>query len=179
MARPAPYLQYPPAGRGRHHVAGDAGVEPAEERGGRHIVHPGARQAEGADIGDDPLERGAAAVEHRCAQNGDREDPESFGHLSPQLWWWYSCTTACPLPRAMSQRLTGKAATKATTRENARLPQKSMFVRPASIAPGMTTITRLSTISMIVIESVSEANARGSTVASANPERRSGSIVSE
>jgi len=38
---------------------------------------------------------------------------------------------------------------------------------------------RLSTISVIVIEIVSEANARGSTVASANPDRKSGIIVSE
>src|SRR5215208_5284346 len=60
----------------------------------------------------------------------------------------------------MSQRLTGKAATKATARENARLPQKRGLVSPASIAPGMRTIIRLSTISMIVIESVSEERQR-------------------
>jgi hypothetical protein len=50
--------------------------------------------------------------------------------------------------------------------------------RQASPEKG-TTIIRLSKISMIVIDSVSEANARGSAVASVNPDRSSGSIVSE
>ena len=38
------------------------------------------------------------------------------------------------MPRAISQRLTGKAATKATASANARLPQKSRLVSPASNA---------------------------------------------
>jgi hypothetical protein len=79
----------------------------------------------------------------------------------------------------MSQRLTGKAATKATARANARLPQNKRLPSPASIAPGMMTIIRLSTISMTVMDSVSAAKARGSTLASAKPDRRRGIIVSE
>jgi hypothetical protein len=75
--------------------------------------------------------------------------------------------------------LTGKAATKATASANARLPQNKRLPSPASIAPGMTRIIRLSTISMTVIESVSAAKAMGRTVPRANPDRNSGSIVSE
>ena len=36
---------------------------------------------------------------------------------------WYSWTTACPLPRAISARLTGTVTTKAATSANARLPR--------------------------------------------------------
>ena len=50
---------------------------------------------------------------------------------------WCACTTAWPLPRAISQRLTGNATAPAIRSATARLPQKSTFVRPASIAPGI------------------------------------------
>ena len=47
------------------------------------------------------------------------------------------------------------------------------------MAPGITTMIALSTISMTVIESVSEASAIGITAASASPARSSGRLVSE
>src|SRR5438876_417285 len=59
----------------------------------------------------------------------------------------------------MSQRLTGKAAIAAKASDSTRLAQKRNEPSVAFIAPGITTITRLSTISMTVIEAVSEAKA--------------------
>jgi hypothetical protein len=50
---------------------------------------------------------------------------------------------------------------------------------PASIAPGISKTTALSTISMTVIETVSAANAIGSTALGASPDRSSGAVVSE
>ena len=51
--------------------------------------------------------------------------------------------------------MTGKATANATANANAnayaKLPQNSKLVRPASIAPGIASRTRLSTISMTVI----------------------------
>ena len=87
------------------------------------------------------------------------------------------CTTAWPRPRAISQRLTGYAATKATASANARLPQKSGSSSPASIAPGMTRSTALSTISITAIEIVSAASAIPAAAPSASPERSSGTAV--
>lgn len=52
-----------------------------------------------------------------------------------------------------------KAARPATASANIRLPQNSGCVSPESIAPGITSSSALSTISMIVIESVSAAKA--------------------
>ena len=46
------------------------------------------------------------------------------------------------------------------------------------MAPGMTTITALSTISIVAMLSVSEARATGTTADSAIPARRSGRLVS-
>jgi hypothetical protein len=57
--------------------------------------------------------------------------------------------------------------------------QKRGSSSPAFIAPGIATMIRLSTISITVIEKVSEASASGNTAASTSPERRSGSIVKE
>ena len=66
----------------------------------------------------------------------DRGDaPTSLGEGPP--WMPVSWTATWPLPRAISQRLTGIATTPAITRATARLPQKSVLVRPASIAPGI------------------------------------------
>jgi hypothetical protein len=50
--------------------------------------------------------------------------------------------------------------------------QKSPVPSTASIAPGMRSAIALSTISMMVIETVSEANASLRTVAAASPTRR-------
>ena len=47
-----------------------------------------------------------------------------------------------------------------------------------SIAPGISSMMALSTISMIAIEMVSEASAIGMTAVSARPERSSGRLVS-
>src|SRR5690606_3126287 len=77
---------------------------------------------------------------------------------------WCACTTAWPLPRAISQRLTGNAATPAITSAAARLPQNNGESSDASIAPGIASMTRLSTISMMVIEAVSAASARRAAV---------------
>ena len=68
--------------------------------------------------------------------------------------------------------------TKAIASANERLPQKSKSPRPAWRAPGIKTMIRLSTISMIRMLSVSEASAIGITVARANPARSSGRLVS-
>src|SRR5918994_3769541 len=73
--------------------------------------------------------------------------------------WWYSWTTACPLPRPIIQWLTGSVTTNATASENARATQNTQFARPAPIAPGTPTITALSTTSITRIEIVSAASA--------------------
>ena len=94
-------------------------------------------------------------------------------------WMPVSCTTACPFPRAISQRLTGSAKNPAITSATASDPQNSRSPSPAWSAPGMATTIRLSTISMTPIESVSEASAIGTTAANAMPARSSGRLVSE
>ncbi len=88
-----------------------------------------------------------------------------------------SCTAVCPLPRAISQRLTGTAKAPATTREKERLPQKSTLSRPDSIAPGTRTMITLSTISIVAMLNVSEASAIGITAESARPARSRGMLV--
>ena len=103
--------------------------------------------------------------------------PTSRGDGPP--WMPVSCTTAWPLPRAISQRLTGSAKAPAITSATERLPQNRTSPSPASIAPGMINRIALSTISITAIESVSDASAIGTTVASAKPARRSGRLVSE
>ena len=78
----------------------------------------------------------------------------------------------------MSQRFTGKAATAATANAKARLPQNSKLSRPASIAPGMASMMPLSTISIVVIEAVSAANASRAAAGKGSPAASSGRIVS-
>ena len=56
---------------------------------------------------------------------------------------------------AISQRLTGSVTTNAITSEIARLPQNSGSSEAAAIAPGMIRTIALSTISIVVIETVS------------------------
>ena len=77
-------------------------------------------------------------------------------------------------PRRISQRFTGNAAAPATRRDG-----QAAFVSPASIAPGISSMIALSTISMIVIEIVSAASATGIAAPRASPPRTSGTIVSE
>ena len=89
-----------------------------------------------------------------------------------------SWSTAWPLPRAISLRLTGKAATPAMTSATARLPQKSTSPSSASSAPGISTMIALSTTSMIPMLTVSVARAIGTTAATAKPARSSGQLVS-
>ena len=89
-----------------------------------------------------------------------------------------SWTATWPLPRAISQRLNGIATAPAITSATERLPQKSVFVSPASMAPGMASMIALSTISMIAMLTVSEARAIGITAPSASPARSSGMLVS-
>ena len=86
-------------------------------------------------------------------------------------------TTACPRPRAISHRFTGKVTTHATASATARLPQNSQLSSDASIAPGMRSSIALSTISMTAIEAVSATSARPSAARSAMPEATSGQIV--
>jgi hypothetical protein len=93
-------------------------------------------------------------------------------------WMPVRWTAAWPLPRAISQRLTGSATTNATDSAKARAPQKNTEPRPASIAPGTTSMTALSMISMTAIENVSEARAIGITALTARPARSSGRLVS-
>ena len=47
-------------------------------------------------------------------------------------WRWWSSTTACPRPLAISQRFSGKAAAPATRRENARLPGREARIEKES-----------------------------------------------
>ena len=92
-------------------------------------------------------------------------------------WIPVSWTAVWPLPRAISQRLTGTVRTNAMKRANASEPQKSRSESPASIAPGMTSRIALSTTSIVAIDRVSDARAIGITTASARPARRSGRLV--
>ena len=62
-------------------------------------------------------------------------------------------------------------------REKARLPQKSSVSSPASIAPGITSTIALSTISIVVMLSVSEARATPATRRTGSPARSSGRLV--
>ncbi len=74
--------------------------------------------------------------------------------------------------------MTGKATRPAIAKATDRLPQNSTSPTPASIAPGIARTITLSTISMVAIESVSEARAIGMTVATARPARSNGRLVS-
>jgi hypothetical protein len=78
----------------------------------------------------------------------------------------------------MSHRFTGNAATQAIARATARLPQKRISPRPASIAPGIASITALSTISITVMETVSAASASDIAARNAIPAPSSGRSVS-
>ena len=93
-------------------------------------------------------------------------------------WMPVSWTTAWPLPRAISQRLSGTVTMPATDSANARLPQNRMLSSPSSMAPGISTMIALSTISMVAMLSVSEASAIGITTERARPARSSGRLVS-
>jgi hypothetical protein len=78
----------------------------------------------------------------------------------------------------MSQRTTGKATAPAMSSDRTRLAQKRNSPNPASIAPGITNITALSTISIIIIDTVSEAKASRSAARNATPDRSNGNMVS-
>ena len=65
----------------------------------------------------------------------------------------------------------------ATINATARLPQNSGESKGASIAPGMTSMIRLSTTSMIAIETVSAARARRTAYPTRMPLRSRGPIV--
>ena len=107
---------------------------------------------------------------------GGEEQSDEIGSGPP--WMPVRWTTAWPLPRAISQRLTGTATTNGDDqREGERAPEEQV-PRPASIAPGMATTIALSTISMSAIESVSEARAIGMTARARGPARSSGRLVS-
>src|SRR5262245_17632192 len=67
----------------------------------------------------------------------------------------------------------------ATARDTARLPQNRGLVSPASIAPGIISTTTLSTISITVIESVSEAKAMPAALLNGIPPATSGQSVIE
>ena len=101
--------------------------------------------------------------------------PTSFVGGPP--WMPVSWTAVCPLPRAIKARLTGTVRTKAAARANERAPQKRSEPSPASIAPGTTTMIRLSTTYIVAMETVSEARAIGITAESASPARSSGRLV--
>ena len=92
---------------------------------------------------------------------------------------WYACTTACPRPRAISQRFRGNAASPARNREMPIAPQNRNELSGASMAPGMIIMTTLSMTSMTAIERVSDANASPSAIPAPSPARKRGRRVSE
>jgi len=69
----------------------------------------------------------------------------------------------------MSHRTTGNAAIPARSNDKTRLPQNKGSPGPAFMAPGIAHMTALSTISMIAIDAVSEANASPRAVRNATP----------
>jgi hypothetical protein len=73
--------------------------------------------------------------------------------------------------------LTGKAAIPASNSEKARLPQNRTLSSSAFIAPGISSMSALSTISMIVMDAVSEAKASLRTTGVVSPEASSGRTV--
>ena len=97
-------------------------------------------------------------------------------------WWPLLWSTAWPLPRVISQRLTGKATAPATTSANDSAPQNRRSPTPACIAPGTLSMIALSTISMTAMLNVSVASAIGTTALSARPgaqQRQAGQRVAE
>ena len=85
-----------------------------------------------------------------------------------------SCTAAWPLPRAISQRLTGKAKTPATTRANGEAAPEEHVVEAGLHRAGDGEMIALSTISIVAMLSVSEASAIGMTARQrqAGPQQR-------
>jgi hypothetical protein len=67
--------------------------------------------------------------------------------------------------------LTGRAAANASARLTRRLHQNRPSRRPAAIAPGTRRMKRLSTISIVSTDSVSEATASGTARRGATPAR--------
>ena len=85
-------------------------------------------------------------------------------------WMPVSCTTAWPLPRAISQRLTGHGDDAGDRRARTRgCPRTAgCRARPPS-RPGSSSMIALSTISITVMLSVSEASAIGTTTREREP----------
>lgn len=72
----------------------------------------------------------------------------------------------------MRYLFTGMVMRNAMINAVAREPQKMRLVIPASMAPGMLTMMRLSTISMTVMDMVSAESATGIAAASVRPDLR-------
>src|SRR5688572_7308053 len=122
------------------------------------------------------LARGAFQPRLECRAHdvdGARAEQDELDHQC------LPCARAWPRPRTMSQRLTGKVTTNATAKPTARLAQNSALPSPASIAPGTSSTTRLSTASITTIEIVSAASVIRSASATAMPERNRGTNVNE
>jgi hypothetical protein len=86
---------------------------------------------------------------------------------------------ACPLPLLSKYRFTGKAAKNAAVNDSTRLIQNIPFNKPAFKAPGIVTMTMVSTISIVVIERVSAAMTTVSAVQNLAPPLTSGKVESE
>src|SRR5687768_9422610 len=175
------------AGDFLHRSAGPRLVAPQAQQ----VADVGYRKAERARTPDEaqnvhvvrPVD---AVIGQRAARLGKQADPlvvpDHLGRDPGRLCSladvhaWCACTTAWPLPRAISHRLTGNAATAATASENARLAQNSTEPSPASIAPGITSMMALSTICMTVIDAVSAASASLAALAKLMPRRRGRSV---
>lgn len=78
------------------------------------------------------------------------------------------------MPRDSSHVLTGSAAKKAIVRASGIESQKTGFTSPASMAPGTTAITALSTTSIVAMDRVSAARTTLSAAPTPRPARSSG-----
>ena len=93
-------------------------------------------------------------------------------------WMPVSWSTAWPLPRAISLRFTGKAATPAMTSATDRAAPEEHVAEPGLDRSRDQEMIALSTTSMIAMLTVSVASAIGTTAANAKPARSSGQLVS-
>ena len=93
-------------------------------------------------------------------------------------WIPVSWTATWPLPRPIRKRLTGTANSEGDRQREGEAAPEEQVAEAASSAPGIATMIRLSTISIVAMLSVSEASAIGITAASASPARSSGRLVS-
>ncbi len=97
--------------------------------------------------------------------------------LGGDQWAWpcAPCARAWPLPREIRARLTKNVGPHATASAIASEPQKRRSPTPASIAPGQSSKIAVSTISIVVIESVSATRAIPTAAGAPSPHGAVGS----